>query len=193
LEKVTLSKSTFIRGLQCSKSLYLYRHFYQQRDLPDSTKRALFSRGNAVGSLAQKLFPGGQHAAKPNNFNYAEAVAKTKELIQKGENILYEAAFLYDGVYCALDILVKTNATWIAYEVKSSAKITSTHKLDAALQYYVISNNAIELQDFQLLYINTSYVRKGKLDLKQLFAKNQLCKKFNFNRILLQKKLPNSN
>jgi hypothetical protein len=93
----------------------------------------------------------GQHAAKPNNFNYAEAVAKTKELIQKGENILYEAAFLYDGVYCALDILVKTNATWIAYEVKSSAKITSTHKLDAALQYYVISNNAIELQDFPIV------------------------------------------
>jgi hypothetical protein len=189
LEKVTLSKSTFIRGLQCSKSLYLYRHFYQQRDLPDSTKRALFSRGNAVGSLAQKLFPGGQHAAKPNNFNYAEAVAKTKELIQKGENILYEAAFLYDGVYCALDILVKTNATWIAYEVKSSAKITSTHKLDAALQYYVISNNAIELQDFQLLYINTSYVRKGKLDLKQLFAKKSVMQEIQLQQDFVAKKV----
>ncbi|MBK9671626.1 MAG: DUF2779 domain-containing protein [Bacteroidetes bacterium] len=174
LEKATLSKSTFIRGLQCSKSLYLYKHFYQQRDLPDSTKQAIFSRGNAVGSLAQKLFPGGQYAAKPDNFNYADAVAKTKELIQKGENILYEAAFLFDGVYCALDILVKTNDTWIAYEVKSSAKITSTHKLDAAIQYYVISNNEIEIHDFQLLYINTAYVRKGKLDLNQLFSKKSV-------------------
>lgn len=174
MEKVSLSKSSFIRGLQCSKSLYLYKHFYQQRDLPDSTKQAIFSRGNTVGSLAQKLFPNGVYAAKPDNFNYAEAVAKTKELIEKGEKILYEAAFLYKGVYCALDILVKTKNTWIAYEVKSSAKITSTHKLDAALQYYVISNNEIELKDFQVVYINTAYVRKGKLDLNQLFSKKSV-------------------
>jgi hypothetical protein len=41
---------------------------------------------------------------------------------------------------------------------------------DAALQYYVLKGCEVPLSDIQLMYINADYVRKGDLDLKQLFV-----------------------
>ena len=41
---------------------------------------------------------------------------------------------------------------WIAYEVKSSYGISETFILDAAFQYYVISNSGLRLKDFKIIY-----------------------------------------
>jgi hypothetical protein len=51
-----------------------------------------------------------------------------------------------------LDILVKENGNWHAYEVKSSYKISDTYILDAAFQYYVITNTGMILNDFTIVY-----------------------------------------
>jgi hypothetical protein len=45
MEKPVLSKSTFIRGLQCEKSLYLYKHNYNLRDGISSQLQAIFNQG----------------------------------------------------------------------------------------------------------------------------------------------------
>ena len=54
-----LSKSQFIRGLQCHKSLYLHRYHPELRDELSSSQEALFQSGKDTGLLAQELFPGG--------------------------------------------------------------------------------------------------------------------------------------
>ena len=54
-----LSKSTFIRGLQCEKSLYLYKKHYKLKDPISPTLQAVFDQGNQVGLLAHELFSGG--------------------------------------------------------------------------------------------------------------------------------------
>ena len=41
-----LSKSTFIRGLQCEKSLYLYKHHYRLKDPTPSSLQAVFDHVN---------------------------------------------------------------------------------------------------------------------------------------------------
>ena len=54
-----LSKSLYIRGLQCHKSLYMEKF---HRDLkPDITAeaQARFDSGNIVGEVAKGLFPNG--------------------------------------------------------------------------------------------------------------------------------------
>ena len=115
-----LSKSTFIRGLQCDKSLYLYKHHYKLKDPTPASLQAVFDRGTNVGLLAQKLFPSGVDASPENHFKMVESVNKTSKYIDQGETIIYEATFMYNNVLAALDILVKDAEGWKAFEVKSS-------------------------------------------------------------------------
>ncbi len=164
-----LSKSTFIRGCQCPKSLYLYKHNYNLRGEISVQQQAIFDRGTSVGELAQQLFPGGTDASPANNFLYQQAVVHTQKLIDEGVKVIYEAAFQFDGVLAVLDILVKKNGKWNAYEVKSSTSISETYVLDASLQYYVITNSGIALSDISIVHINNQYIRKGKLDVEQFF------------------------
>jgi hypothetical protein len=170
VEKHILSKSTFIRGLQCSKSLYLYKNFIHLRDPLSAEQQSMFSRGNSVGELAQNLFPGGIDSTAEKRSDTIAAVIKTKELIEKGQEVIYEAAFQSDGVLVILDILVKREDKWFAYEVKSSTKISNTYLLDASLQFYVITNSGLPLEDISLVTINNSYVKNGPIDPHGLFA-----------------------
>ena len=59
MARTLLSKSTFIRSLQCLKSLYLYKRAYHLQDTISAEQQAIFDRGHSVGRLAQNLFPGG--------------------------------------------------------------------------------------------------------------------------------------
>ncbi len=170
MEKHILSKSTFLRGLQCAKSLYLYKNFIQLRDKQSAETTAIFNRGNNVGILAQKLFPGGVDATPAKRSDNILAVEKTQQLIESGAEVIYEAAFQHNGVLAILDILVKKNNEWYAYEVKSSTKISKTYLLDAALQYWVITNYGLPLADISLIIINNQYTRDGNLELDKFFA-----------------------
>ncbi len=165
-----LSKSTFIRGSQCHKSLWLYKHRYQTRDRIGPEQQAIFDRGSMVGRLARELFPGGVDASPPTPFQYERSVAQTAELVGGRTPVIYEAAFRHEGVLAAMDILVRDGASFRAFEVKSSTSITETYLLDAALQYFVITGSGVPLADISIVCINPSYVRRGRLDLFRLFA-----------------------
>jgi len=165
-----LSKSTFIRGLQCEKSLYLYKHHYKLKDPIPSSLQAVFDQGTNVGILAQELFPNGVDASPENHFKMVESVGKTLDFISQGETTIYEATFLYHDVLAALDILVKDVEGWKAYEVKSSTKVSETYIKDAAIQYYTITNSGIDLKDISIVYINNKYVKNGEIDINELFT-----------------------
>jgi len=164
-----LSKSSYIKGLQCEKHLYLYKYHYNEMDELSEMQKSIFKRGTDVGELAQNLFPGGKIAAEGSPPNYEKAIQKTRDLIKGGTKIIYEAAFLFNEVLSIADIVVIKNDGVKVYEVKSSTSISETYVNDAALQYYVISNLGFKVKDFSIIYINNQYVRQGKLDLQQLF------------------------
>ena len=170
MSKYKLSKSTFIRGLQCEKSLYLYKHHYKLKDPISSSLQTTFDQGTNIGILAQKIFPNGVDVSPENHFKMVESVGKTLECINRGESIIYEATFIYDDVLSAIDILVKDNEGWKAYEVKSSTKVTDTYIKDATIQYYTIINSGIELKDISIVHINNQYVKKRELDINKLFT-----------------------
>ncbi|MDA9299311.1 DUF2779 domain-containing protein [Saprospiraceae bacterium] len=169
-KKSRLSKSTFIRGLQCEKSLYLYKHYYRLKDSTPSSLQAVFDQGTNIGLLAQELFPNGADASPENHFKMVESVGKTQKFISQGVSIIYEATFLYNDVLAALDILVKDQEGWKAYEVKSSTKVSETYIRDAAIQYYTITNSGIDLKDISIVHINNQYTKDGELDIHQLFT-----------------------
>ena len=170
MSKSRLSKSTFIRGLQCEKSLYLYKHHYRLKDPTPTSLQAVFDQGNNIGILAQQLFPNGADASPENHFKMVESVEKTLNFISQGESIIYEATFQFNNVLAALDILVKDEEGWKAYEVKSSTKVSETYIKDAAIQYYAITNSGIDLKDISIVHINNQYTKDGELDIHQLFS-----------------------
>ncbi len=170
MEKHLLSKSTFIKGMQCHKALYLGKHHKELKAEVSEAQEAIFSQGTRVGELAQQLFPGGVDCTPESYYDFQKAVIRTQEEIAKGTKIIYEAAFQFNGVLAALDILVNDNNGWKAYEVKSSTSISVTYHMDATIQYYAITNSGIELKDIFIVHINNEYEKNGPIDLKELFT-----------------------
>lgn len=164
-----LSKSSFIRGVQCEKHLYLYKYHYNEMDQLSEMQKAIFKRGTDVGKLAQQLFPKGIDASPKSQFEYDKAVVETKKLIEQKQKVIYEASFNFSDVLAVADIIVNEKSGLSVYEVKSSTSISETYIRDAALQYWVISNCGYKIKDFSITYINNQYIRKGKLNLDELF------------------------
>ena len=166
--KHLLSKSSFIKGIQCEKQLFLYKYHYDWMDKVSESLQAVFKRGTDIGVLAQELFPGGVIATDDPKKSDA-AVNKTRKLIDENCEVIYEAAFLFDGILVISDIIVKNENKWKVYEVKSSTSISDTYLIDAAVQYYVLSNSSVEIEDISIIYINNQFVRSGEIDIHSLF------------------------
>jgi hypothetical protein len=165
----TLSKSTYLRGSQCKKSLYLHWHQPELKDKISAMQQAIFNQGTNVGKLAQQFFPGGIDAGIYVPANYAKSIEMTSQLIRDGVEVIYEAGFSMNGLHCFVDILVKAEEGWKAYEVKSSTQLKPVNLLDAAFQYHVMTLSGLELADVSLVVLNTAYRRVGDLDINQLF------------------------
>lgn len=164
---MTLSKSQYIRGLQCHKSLWLYKHKPELRDTPDKTQESLFNNGYSVGEAAKELFAGGVEVEFYAD-DFGGMIAKTKELIQSGCKVIYEATFKENGIFAMADILVKNGDGWDMYEVKASTGVKEYHLNDASVQWYALSNS-IKLNKAYIVHINNSYTREGKIDVNKLF------------------------
>jgi hypothetical protein len=168
-----LSKSQFIRGLQCMKSLWLLKNKPELRTLPDEAQQKIFDTGKDVGILAQQLYPGGTEIV----FDYKKInknIKITQGLIENGIKTIYEATFLYDDVLVIVDILHLGDNGWELYEVKSSTSFKPVNENDISIQYYVLEGSGIKLDKVSLVHINNKYCRKGNLDVGELFKKVDL-------------------
>lgn len=173
MKSVSLSKSLFIRGLQCHKSLYLNKYRPELKDEISDAQMALFQSGTEVGILAQGIFPGGTEIPY-EGLSHQEQLDLTQELIRKGATTLYEATFQYEGVFIKADIIHKSDSGWEIYEVKSSTELKPVHVNDVAVQYYVLSGSGIDISKACLVLINNQYVRNGNIDIHELFAVEDL-------------------
>lgn len=183
-----LSKSTFMYGCQCPKRLWLHKYRPELRDEEDEAQQAIFQRGTDVGKLAEQLFPDGVDARPADSFSYQQSVADTARYIAEGQKVIYEAAFQFEGLLCAVDILVKKRNKWYAYEVKSTTSVKDQHIPDAAFQYYVISHAGLELADFSIIHLNNQYIRKGDLNIQELFAVESVLERITEQQTFVQEK-----
>lgn len=139
---VYLSKSLFMKGMQCQKSLYFRKYHPDLCDQVSDAQQALFRAGIEVGKKAQDLFPGGVEILYEEN-NYAGQVKKTKAELDKGTKTIYEATFRHNNVFVKVDILRKGRKGWEIYEVKSSSKVEDVHINDTAIQYYALNGAGV--------------------------------------------------
>ncbi len=165
-----LSKSTYIKGLQCEKALYMTKKHPYLRDKLSIEQRVRFQRGSDVGVLAQSVFPSGVNMTPNTPSQFPKKIQETMDnLNDPTVNVMYEAVFQYNDTLVMVDLLVRDGARWKAIEVKSSLKLSPTYYNDAALQYYVLHGCGVPLSDFRLMYLNAGYVKDGPIDVEQLF------------------------
>jgi hypothetical protein len=165
-----LSKSQFIRGLQCHKSLWLYKHRPELREEPGAAQQALFDAGTEAGVLARQLFPNGKKIEYENS-SFGQKISQTRKYIEDGVSAIYEATFSHDGVLVMVDILHRGPKGWEIYEVKSSTgNKDNKYDHDIACQYYVLNGCGIAVSKTCLAHINNKYARQGGLEIKKLFT-----------------------
>tara|TARA_B100000768_G_scaffold9538_1_gene9729 strand:- start:4772 stop:6727 length:1956 start_codon:yes stop_codon:yes gene_type:complete len=116
-----LSKSRFKKGLSCPNKLYFSgdKSFKNKED--NNTFLATLAEGGfQVEALARLSYPGGHFVDAPYGA-YEKAYNQTLELLKQDEVIIYEAAFLYDGLFVMTDILVKKGNQVRLIEVKAKS------------------------------------------------------------------------
>lgn len=116
-----LTKSRFKLGLECPNKL-----FYTKKDeYPDSKSidpflKALAQGGFQVEELARLQYPNGI-LIEGNDWDYNLLWEKTQELLNQENVVIFEAAFLFDGLFVRTDILVKEGNKIELIEVKSKS------------------------------------------------------------------------
>jgi len=164
-----LSKSLFIKGLQCHKALYLEKHQPELKDPMTASKENLFASGHEVGRIARGLFPGGVEIPY-EGLTHQEQIEMTRSEIEKGTKVLYEAAFSHDGVFIKADIIRKGRRGWELYEVKASNSQKDYHSDDVSVQYYVMTGCGFPVSKAFIVHLDNTYVRKGDIEVDKLFA-----------------------
>jgi hypothetical protein len=162
-EKVNLSKSKYLAGLQCLKRLYLQCYQPELAEEIDEQRQAIFDQGKEVGLLAQKVFPSGVLLSE-DYLHHKEAVSRTKQLLEdKSIPALFEAAFISEDIYIRVDILERLSRNrWRMIEVKSSTGVKDYHLPDVAIQKYVLEQCGLNLSHACLMHLNRDYVYDGR-------------------------------
>lgn len=137
-----LTKSKYIRGLQCEKALYLEVHNPKlARFSPETLQK--FRDGRTFEKRCKDTFPGGVDISRQLGYQMSRYPLLTAQLLrQEGEVTLFEAGFLYDDVLVLADVVRKhADGRVEIFEIKNSLSVTDTFRNDVAIQHYVVSHS----------------------------------------------------
>jgi len=149
-----LSKSRYTAGVQCHKLLWWKVHEPKAVELqPDIVLQDRFDEGAHVGTLARRTFAGGTLVDLPHHA-VAERVALTRKLINEGAPAIFEASFLADNTFVAVDVLTRTDNGFHLTEVKSSSSQKEEHLPDAAVQVHVLQESGVRITGVDVMHLN---------------------------------------
>ncbi len=157
-----LSKSIYVDVWGCPKKAWIKR-YHPEWVVISEAQQVRFDTGNEVGDLARGLF--GPYVdvtayKEDGSLNKAQMIRNTAEEMARGTSVICEAAFSYEGLYCAVDLLRRDdeNGGWAIYEVKSSKQIKDYYIADVSYQKYVLEHCGVKVTGVYLVNIDGSYV-----------------------------------
>jgi len=152
-----LSKSRYMKGMFCPKSLWLQTHMPQTASGPAVSQR-MSEQGHHVGYYAQRQFATGI-LIKDSETPMPDAIEKTRNALIEHRYPLFEAVITTDDKIVLPDILIPNDDdSWNLIEVKSSTKLKPEHLDDIAYQFYVLTQAGIKLDECYLWVINSDCV-----------------------------------
>src|SRR6266704_5355252 len=166
-----LSKSRFVTGCQCHQLLWWTVHEPNAPELqPDKVLQDLFDQGRQVGEAARKRYPGGVLIDLPHHAG-AERVAATKKALDAGAPAIFEATFIADNTFVAIDVLEKLKDGYRLTEVKSSTSQKDEHISDVAIQARVAAACGVKITAAEVLHLNKEFRNPASGD---LFARSDV-------------------
>ena len=145
---MAITKTDFMRGMQCRKMLWLDKHKPGLRVIPPEVQERL-DAGNDFGDRAMGMFgpyeemtvylPGKKIPDKK------AMIARTQDALSRGVPVICEAAFSNYNNYCAVDILRRTDAGYDFYEVKNAPEVHDQFIRDTGFQYYILSRCGLKI------------------------------------------------
>lgn len=143
-----ITKTDFMRGMQCRRMLWLDKHKPGLRVIPPEVRKRL-DAGNDFGDRAMAMFgpyeemtvyrPGTQIPDK------RKMTENTARHLAMGTPVICEAAFMNYNNYCAVDLLRRTEDGYDMYEVKNSPEVHEQFIRDAGFQYYIVSRCGVRI------------------------------------------------
>lgn len=175
MDNKQITKSRYVDYIACPRMFYYTLHNEDEANLSDDYINSLMQEGILVGRWAHKYFPD-THKVKLNekDDNYKLHLEITQKLIKEGVDVISEATFAYDDLFCAVDLLKKNGDGYDIYEVKACGENIKKHLPsyipDIAFQKYVLTKCGINVKHCYIMHLNSAYVRNGDIDVKQLFV-----------------------
>lgn len=191
-----LTKSSFVKGCQCIKYLYLDKYNKQEKSEISKEKQELFNKGKTFEEIVRNSeFPNGINIKdKVGNFAYFNSY--TNYLLNTpSRQTIYEATIIEEEILVMCDILIKEEDGNIhVYEVKLSTELNDAIVSDIAIQYYICKRRFnSKLKSFNLVLSNDEKEKKWKIVNLTDNLESQLedvIDKINIYKLVLQKDEP---
>ena len=170
-----LTKSGYLKGLQCPKLLW-YAYNGKDRFPPvDERTQALFDQGHQVGLLAQKLYPEGIAVEWEAQSGRPDEKAAELRALLKLRKPLFEPALLFERCSARADILEPSGRNaWNIVEVKSGTSVKNPNWDDLAFQRCCGQGAGLRIDRCVVLHIDNTYVREGDIDPTGLFLREDV-------------------
>ena len=165
-----LTKSKYLIGLECPRYLWITFNQPEKIRKPTLAEEFKFKEGDKVGELAKKLFP---HGINLPIDDYDENIKHTKKALIK-KKPLFEAGMQFKNCFSRADILVPVKDQWDIIEVKSGTKVKDINIHDVSFQKFVYESYGLKIRKCFLMHLNKDYKKKGKLNLRKLFVKEDI-------------------
>ncbi|MBX0332959.1 CRISPR-associated protein Cas4 [Pontibacter sp. HSC-14F20] len=148
-----LSKSTYVRGKQCHKSLFLNKNRKEVRDQLSAETKLLFKKGRHFEDEFRNKLGEGVNLKDKLGHAFSYYPYFTKKLMQLKKELVFEAGFTFEGVLVLVDALQRNDdGSYSVYEIKNSSEIKEVHYWDMAIQYYVLKENLKKIKNFNLVF-----------------------------------------
>ena len=189
--RVSVSKTEFMQHQRCERLPWLNQQQNLERDrqVDESTQSQVLSHfrnqdGYAVESFAEQLFPG---AVSVDELGF-DALNQTYQAIHQRAQAILQPSAQSLGNYARADIMSKLpmssvnpkhreflrerynsvyGSPFALNEVKSSTKVKDEYITDLAFQMHVFRSAGINVQQANLIHVNSDYVRNGDIDPSQ--------------------------
>jgi hypothetical protein len=169
-----ISKTIFLEFLFCPKNIWLKLHKPELLKLFSLSEfeKHLLEQGNEVDAYARNLFSGGVEAVSTGE----RAAEETLRYMATGVPAIFQATFIADGFIARNDVLARDSKSgkWDLYEVKGTNTIKENvplrdHIDDLAFQASVLKRSGVSIGKYFIVHLNKEYVRRGELDVKEVF------------------------
>ncbi len=171
---MNLTKTDYLEYTFCRKNLWLKKHKPELFEVVELSEfeRKIIEEGNLADTEARHLFDCGIFV----DSHGADAVNDTKQYIETGTQIIFQATFQEDVFFIRADVLVKNDdlGGYELYEVKAANEIKRKEPMhyikDLAFQKIVIEKSGINIVKTGVIHLNREYRRNGAINYYELFV-----------------------